>query len=341
MGEVLEQLVEMFMSVLPKLGGALVALLTGLILGKLTGSAISRLGRKMRLDEMLKDSVIHRVLATYNTSVSEFLGTSLKWFIYLSSLLVAMDLLGIPALERFSETAIEYLPSLLGGILILIGGTALAEFLAKLAGEVIADLGAPYSRLLMLFLRFILLSIVITTSLLVMKIDATVLYSMLNALFWGISLGVGAAIGIALGLGLKDYVASSVKTWIETARRMERGQRIREYEDKMKEYGERIRELSEELGRREERIRELEARRREEISEYEKREVDVRSRLHGLIGDTGSLMYARGGYRIVTTDISKFPLTEVLVCLANNGFRVVVERTDKGYVIDARPMRRK
>jgi len=338
MEELLAQFAEAVGQLVPRLGGAAAALVVGWILGRLIGAAASRLVKKLGLDELAEGSAMARVLSSYGVSASGFVGLVIKWTIYASSVLVAIDLLGVPALERFSEAAIEYLPSFIGGMLVLVGGIALAEFLARILGESLS--GLPYSRLVVLFARFMLLSIVITMSLMVMKIDATILYSMLNAMFWGISICVGAAVGIALGFSLKDYVASSLKTWAETARKAEREREVQEYEERMRGYEERVKELCEELERREEKIRELEERSGKRLYEYERLEADIRARLEELVGDTGEIMYAKGGYRIVISDITRFPLAEVLVCLTNNGYRAIVEKGDKGYVIDARPMRR-
>ena len=338
MEELLAQFAEAVGQLVPRLGGAAAALVVGWILGRLIGAAASRLVKKLGLDELAEGSAMARVLSSYGVSASGFVGLVIKWTIYASSVLVAIDLLGVPALERFSEAAIEYLPSFIGGMLVLVGGIALAEFLARILGESLS--GLPYSRLVVLFARFMLLSIVITMSLMVMKIDATILYSMLNAMFWGISICVGAAVGIALGFSLKDYVANSLKTWAETARKAEREREVQEYEEKMRGYEERVKELCEELERREEKIRELEERSGKRLYEYERLEADIRARLEELVGDTGEIMYAKGGYRIIISDITRFPLAEVLVCLTNNGYRAIVEKGDKGYVIDARPMRR-
>lgn len=337
MEELLARLTEAVSQLIPRLGGAAAALLIGWTLGRLAGSAASRLARRLGLDELTVDSPMARVLKSYGISASGLIGAIIRWSVYAASILVAIDLLGVPALEAFSEVAIEYLPSLIGGMLVLVGGIALAEFLARMLGEAIS--GLPHSRLIVLFARFVLLTMVITMSLMVMKVDATILYSMLNAIFWGISICVGAAVGIALGFSLKDYVATSLKAWAETAKKVERELEVREYEERIRGYEKRVEELCEELKRREERIRELEERSGRKLCEYERVEADVRAKLEDLVGDTGEIVYAKGGYRILISDITRFPLAEVLVCLTNNGYRAVVGKGEKGYIINARPVR--
>lgn len=335
--EIVSSIVAGIAEILPRIGGFAIALLIGWMVGRLAGRVADRFARSMKIDERFKESAVSRVLAQFNLTLSDLVGMSIRWFIYLSSLLIALDILGIPALERFSEVAIEYLPSLFGGLLILIGGTVIIEFVAKVVEESLAHIRVPYYRVIMLFGRFILYSTVLVMSLFVMKIDATILYAMLNAIFWGVALGIGAAIGIAFGFGLKDYAASSIKEWLESLGRMEEREKDREMRERIRRYERRIKKLEEELSAERDRVRELESRARAKIQEYEVAVRDIEKKIRELVKDSGEITHAKGGFRIVIRDISTFPLSEVIVSLTNNGFRVTLERGEgEAYIITAR-----
>lgn len=338
--DALQVLLENIIAILPRIGGAILVLIVGWVMGKVFDMIASGFTKKMKVDENFGDTVIGRALKSLNMTISEFVGISFKWFIYIFSILVSVDLLGIPALERFSTVAIEYLPSFLGGILILIGGMLIAEIVAKILHETLVGISVPYSRLALVFVRFILYSIVLVTSLFVMKIDVTALYSLLNAIFLGVAIGIGGAIAISLGLGMKDYVAKNVSTWLETVEKAERGHVIKEYEDRIKGYQEEIKRLEEELNREREKTHELELLRKAEIDKYEKIEPELDKKLRELIKDKGQIIHAKGGYRIEINEVSIFPLVEVLICLTNNGFKTVLEKTKTGYLITARPIKK-
>jgi len=338
--DVLQVLLENIIAILPRIGGAVLVLIIGWILGKVIGMIASSFIRKMRIDKNFGDTAVGRALKSFNMTISEFIGMGFKWFIYVFSILVSIDLLGIPALEKFSTVAIEYLPSFLGGMLILIGGMLIAEIIAKILHEALVGISVPYFRLVLVFVRFILYSIVLVTSLFVMKIDAAALYSLLNAIFLGVAIGIGGAIAISLGLGMKDYVAKNVSTWLETVEKAERGQVIKEYEDRIKGYQEEVKRLKEELNREREKTHELELLRKAEIDKYEKIEPELDKKLRELIKDKGQIIHAKGGYRIEINEVSIFPLVEVLICLTNNGFRTVLEKTKTGYLITARPVKK-
>ncbi|MCD6563792.1 MAG: hypothetical protein J7K23_07775 [Thermoproteales archaeon] len=336
MKDIIQVFIDNIIDILPKIGGSILVLVTGFILGKILGMIAKSFAEKLKIDENFGNTAVGRALQGFNLSISDFIGVSFRWFIYIFSLLVSIDLLGIPALERFSTIAIEYLPCLLGGMLILIGGMLIAEIIAKILYESLTGINVPYSRLILLFTRYVLYSIVLVTSLFVMKIDVTALYSLLNAIFLGTAVGIGGAIAIAVGFGMKDYISKSVETWLETAEKTEKGQVIREYEDKIRDYQREVARLEEELSKERKKTLELEELRKIEIDKYEKVELELDKRLKELISDRGHVIHAKGGYRIEIKDISSFPLTKVLVTLTNNGFRASLEKTKSGYIIVAR-----
>lgn len=331
--------IENILNMLPRIGGAILVLAIGYLLGKLLGMIAERFASKLKIDENFGETAVGRALKSLNLTICGFIGVSFRWFTYMFSIFIAIDLLGIPALEKFSLIAIQYLPSFLGGILILIGGMLIAEIIAKILYESLVGISAPYSRLILLFTRYVLYSIVLVTSLFVMKIDVTALYSLLNAIFIGIAVGIGGAIALAVGLGMKDYVAKNIGTWLETAEKAERQELIREYENRIKDYQKEVARLEEELSKEKKRTKELEQLRKSDINKYEKIEVELDKKLKELISERGQIIYAKGGYRIEIKEISNFPLTEVLVSLTNNGFKVSLEKTKTGYIIVARPVK--
>jgi len=342
--DTVEELIKAFLNsligLLPKIAGALITLILGWIIGKLTFIVIKKFVSKIGVDNTFKDSVLGKALARFGMNISSFVASSIKWFIYALAIMTAIDLLGIPVLARFAQIAIEYLPSFIGGVLILVIGMLLSEIFAQILDESLASLKVPYIKLASLFSRVLLYSIVLVTALLVMKIDVTILYSMLNALFWGIALGIGAAIGIAFGLGLKEEVARTAKKWFKLAGTAEAKAAEREYEKKIKEYEKRLKNLEEELAKERETVKELKEKKREKFKEYEKMEMNLDGRLKSLIKDTGAVRCAYGGYSIEVSQPGVFPWIEVLVTLVSNGYKVSLEKRDEKYIIEA-TLRRK
>ncbi len=65
--------------------------------------------------------------------------------------------------------------------------------------------------------------------------------------------------------------------------------------------------------------------------------VDVAQELSFLIGDTGALQEAMGGYRIKVYHTRAFPWDEVFKVLLYRDFRVFVTRHKADFFIEAQP----
>ena len=333
--ELLKMLIENILALLPQIAKTLLILVIGWIAGKCIYIAVKKFIEKIGVDSTFKDSILGRALARFGMTISSFVASSIKWFIYALALMSAIDIWGIPVLSHFTQIAVEYLPNFFGGILIFVVGMIISEILAQIIDESLSIIKVPYIKLASLFSRILLYSIVVVTALLVMKIDVTILYALLNALFWGIALGIGAAIGIAFGLGLKDEVARSARRWFQLAGATEEKVAEKEYEKKIKEYKKKIENLEKELAKEKETVKELKEKKEEKIKEYERMEMDLNGKLKSLIKDSGRILCAHGGYSIEVSEPGVFPWVEVLVTLVANGYKVSLEKRDQKYIIEA------
>ncbi|MEM2227439.1 MAG: hypothetical protein QXR82_01345, partial [Candidatus Bathyarchaeia archaeon] len=139
----------------------------------------------------------------------------IRWFIYLIAILAAVDILKIEALSKIIGLIVQYLPSFLAGIVILLAGLVIADFIGDAIAAIGREAKIEFAGFLSIITRSVLYFVVIIIALTVMKIDVSLLYMFANALAWGIAIGVGAALGIALGLGLKDYVSKNAEKWLK------------------------------------------------------------------------------------------------------------------------------
>lgn len=149
---------------------------------------------------------------------SLLLDLTVRWFVYVCSLLAAIDILGFKALEPFVTAAVQYLPHLIGGILILVIGLVAVDFVADLSRATGLEARVEYAGVVILGFRLILYFAVAIVALSIMKVDVSILYIFANALAWGVAVGVGAGLGIALGWGFKGFVARNAERWISGAR---------------------------------------------------------------------------------------------------------------------------
>jgi small-conductance mechanosensitive channel len=212
----LMQIWNTFVALLPRVVGAIIALIIGWIAGKALGKAISKVLDRAGVDDALRPTIFGRVLERSGITCVGFFDLIVRWFVYLIAIFAAVDILQIEILRTYMNMVVTYLPSLIAGVIILIAGFIITDYITDLMKKVGEEAGIAYSRVFSDMLRLFLYSVVIIIALSQMKIDVSVLYIFANALAWGISIGAGVGLGIALGWGFKDVIAESAKEWIKS-----------------------------------------------------------------------------------------------------------------------------
>jgi len=198
----------------PALFGAVVVLVIGWIAGKALGRALSEVLDRVGVDDALRKTVIGKAMERSGMRIVRFFDLLIRWFVYLIAILAAVNILNITVLSNFMSSLVQYLPSFIAGIFIIILGFIAADFLGDSLKAVGREAELEFSSIAGDALKLFLYFIVIVVGLSVMKIDVQILYIFANAAAWGTALGVGAAIAIAFGWGFKDYVAKNANTWV-------------------------------------------------------------------------------------------------------------------------------
>jgi small-conductance mechanosensitive channel len=214
--EIWNSIVSTVVVMLPRVAGAIIALLIGWVAGRALGKAVSKILDKAGVDDALRPTIFGRVLERSGITCVGFFDRIVRWFVYLVAVFAAVDILQIEILRQYLSMVVTYLPSLIAGVIILVAGFIVTDYIADFMKKVGEEAGVAYSKLLSDIIRLFLYSVVIIIALAQMQIDVGVLYIFANALAWGISIGAGVGLGIALGWGFKDIVAESAKEWIQS-----------------------------------------------------------------------------------------------------------------------------
>ncbi len=209
------KITNFIIDLLPKLAGVIITLIIGWIAGRALGKTVSHIIEKTKIGIYLKRTIIGRILEDAGITINKFFDLIVRWFIYLTAILAAVDILNIEALSKFIGLLVQYIPNFLAGIIILLAGLMIADFIGDAVITIGKEAKIEFAGFLSIIIRVTLYFVVIVVGLTVMKINVSLLYILANALAWGIAVGVGAALGIALGFGLKDYVAKNAEKWLK------------------------------------------------------------------------------------------------------------------------------
>jgi hypothetical protein len=165
--DVLSDMVGDMIAAIPAVLAAVIVILIGYGIGIVVGKAANRLVEKLGMEKSFDQTVTGRAFRSAGIDLSSFIGAILKAFITILAIILAIQILNVGGTIGTYLTAIaDYLPRLLGGILIIVFGTVLVDFLASFIGRMIkpmfpeakAEIADMLKNLLMIgLIAFILL----------------------------------------------------------------------------------------------------------------------------------------------------------------------------------------
>lgn len=187
----------------PKILGALVILIIGLIVSNVIGKVIARLIRFTRIDSLADQVMSNRW--PNNPSLrfrfSELIGGVIKWFFYIITFIAVSDALQIPQLTQFLLQVTYYLPNVVVAIIImaigLIAGRFLYNAITVSANSMVGD---PTAKILATIADWAVLVFAGMAALLQLGIAE----NLIQILFAGIIFMIALAGGLAFGLGGRD-----------------------------------------------------------------------------------------------------------------------------------------
>jgi hypothetical protein len=150
-------------------------------------------------------------------AVSSAFGKVAAYYIYFLAILAAADALQIPLLSAFIADAAAYLPAFIAGLLIIVVGFIVADFVGDAIERSPSTTGSRVGSLLASGVQIFLYFIVIVIGLDTMQVDVEILYIFAAAFASGLGLALAIGVGIAIGLGGRDYVAENIDDWMDEA----------------------------------------------------------------------------------------------------------------------------
>lgn len=328
-----KDILEMILSILPKIVEVAIVLVLGFIVGKLVGRVVTAIVSRFGIDKVIGSSSLGKTLKEANLTLSFLIGILAKWLVYLVALIVVADILQITTLSSFLNMVVGYIPYLISGFLIIGFGFLFADFISKIIVNSLREIGFIYTGFVSFFTRLLIYVIVILTALSVMKLDITVINIFVSAMVWSLAGGVALAIGLALGLGFKDMIARNAESFLKSVNLMT--SRLNQ-EVRVKELEGEIKRLEDELTIfRQEKERESEEK-RARLEVLSKPVENVEDFLNKVVGSTGKVARIYGGYEITILDPTTFPWCDIIVTMYNMGYDVWISKKDNKYYISCK-----
>ncbi len=213
--EMLTQMLEDIIAFLPSLIAAIVIIAIGYGVGSVVGRAVNKLIEKMGIERSFDKSSTGKAFRAAGLDLSSFIGGITKAFIVVLSIILAIQVLNIGGtLGDYLVSVASYLPRLLGGILIIVIGTVLVDFLASLVGNtlkpIFPEAKAEIADMLRNLLLIGLIAVVLLIALDLMLLAGDLVYPLILGFVI-----IGA--GIALTDGLIKSITDDYKEFVAVA----------------------------------------------------------------------------------------------------------------------------
>ena len=185
---------------LPRLGGAIVLLVLGLVvawaLGRVTWRALAAVG----LDRLAERFGVHDVIERVGVarSLSKLVGRAVRIALSVVVVVAAVTLLGLGALSSSLNAAVLFLPKLLVALVLVLAGVVVADFARDWVDRV-ADqmaLDAPLGRVA----QAVVLAILVLTAVAQLGVSTTILTGLIAVLI----VAIAFTLALAFGLGSRD-----------------------------------------------------------------------------------------------------------------------------------------
>lgn len=180
--------------VIPGLLGALVIILVGIIIGRIAKELIVRILQHAKVDKWIEDHKLKAAIG--NLHVSVITGSFVKWYIIALFLAQAVDLINMRVLKTFTEMLVYYIPLVLGGLVIFIGGLLVARFVRN----VIETTQHQFKKTAAVIAEIILVYMAAVMALTTIGFDVTILVDAFKIAFTALVLSLSIVLGIAFGL---------------------------------------------------------------------------------------------------------------------------------------------
>ena len=130
--EFLRSGLDAFFAFIPQLIGAIVILVVGYIVAKILQAVVARVLKAVGFDGWMERGGIKQFFDRAQTreTPATVLGKLVFWFVFIITITMAADAMGIQQVSQVLAQLIAYIPSIIAAILILILAALLANFLS-------------------------------------------------------------------------------------------------------------------------------------------------------------------------------------------------------------------
>ncbi len=193
---------------LPNIAGAVFLLIVGYLVAKGVGVAIAKLLGKLGLDKLTERSGVASALqgTGFEATASAIIGKIVYWLIFLLFLIAAADSLGLPRVSDTINGFVQYLPKLIGAMLVIIIGLFAAHLVRTAVETASASMQLDYGKPLGTLIYMLIVIVVVSLAIGQLEIETDLLNQVVSIILFA----VGAAVALSLGMGTRTTAGNII-----------------------------------------------------------------------------------------------------------------------------------
>lgn len=198
---------------IPKLIGVLIILIIGWLIAKIIEELLVRSLKLIRLDTLSEKSGTSNFLAKggIKYTLSELIGALVYWIVLLIVIITALNALQWTVAAELLNTVVGYIPNIIVAIFILVLGMFVSTLLGTVIRTAASNAGITQAKLLGQITQAVVIIFAAVIALQQLKIQTTILLSVINI----VVAAIGLALGLAFGLGCKDIAGKAVADFLD------------------------------------------------------------------------------------------------------------------------------
>lgn len=202
------ELLSTFIQYVPRVLGALLIVLVGLVLATLARRGATFILKRFGFDELCRKIGITRLLGDNpQRPPTGFVGQVVFFGVLIFAVLAALGPLGLDFLATTLNQVVLYAPKVIAAVLILVLGTSAAGIASEMVGRWLDSAGVGSASSIKNFVRFAMIFLIVILAASVLEIDVTILIVVTIIGLGGIALTAALAIGLGLR-GLSSNIAA-------------------------------------------------------------------------------------------------------------------------------------
>lgn len=190
---------------LPKVIGAVVVILIGVLVAWAVKTVIVRVLKLIRVKPYTDAIGLNKVFPE-NLGLVELLGDLAKWIIIIVFLIPAVEILGLTQINDLVTRVVAYLPNVVVAVVIVIVGAIVADLISRVVESAASTIGTKTASAAADVARWAVVVFAVLAALMQLGVAVTII----DRLVTGIVVAIALAAGLAFGLGGQDAAREAI-----------------------------------------------------------------------------------------------------------------------------------